>query len=99
MFAAIFQGALAAALAVGGQDDVTEKKRVDVLGLQVCMDEPNDGLPCHIRLFRGDATAKPQDVTPMQMSFFGKHICVGRVPHHITCDFRLGEAEDSHIEA
>jgi hypothetical protein len=99
MFAAIFQGALAAAVAVGGPDDAPTNKRVDVLGLQICMEEANDGLPCHIRLFRDESTAQQGEVTPMQLTFFGKHICVGRVPDAVACDFRLGEDSDSHVVA
>jgi hypothetical protein len=53
MFTAIFQGAVAAALAAGASDIDSTKSRVDVLGLQVCMEEPHDGLPCHV----------PDDVT------------------------------------
>jgi hypothetical protein len=99
MFTAIFQGAVAAALAAGASDIESTKPRVDVLGLQVCMEEPKDGLPCHIRLFRSEKPVAKDEVTPMQMTFFGKHICVGRVPDGVTCDLRLSSDPDTRVPA
>ena len=99
MFTAIFQGAVAAALAAGATDVDSVKPRVDVLGLQVCMEEPEDGRPCHIRLFRSEKPVKQDEVTPMQMTFFGKRICVGRVPEGVACDFRLPSESDDHVPA
>jgi hypothetical protein len=99
MFTAIFQGAVAAALAAGATDVESVKSRVDVLGLQVCIEEPNDGRPCHIRLFRSEKPVEQDAVTPMQMTFFGKTICVGSVPVGVACDFRLPSESTDPVPA
>lgn len=78
-------------------------RRTEWLGLQVCVGDPADGLPCHVRLFpparAGKATdddsqrqSAAADTVPLQVSLLGTWLCLGPVPDGIACDIRLGDA-------
>ena len=112
MFSVLLSGVFAAGLAaVGAGDSTTETsaKRLDLLGLQVCMGDPRDGRPCHVKLYPvsepqqevpgHDAAGAPM---PVEVALFGKRVCLGPVPNRGTCDVRLAPVDapaDPHAGA
>ena len=110
MFTAVLQGMTLAAVAAAGPDvsqaDASEK-RFDLLGIQVCMGDPGDGQPCHIKLYPPAATGARQQPAsddeaapvPIELSLFGKRVCLGAVPSNATCDMRLAADGSDRVGA
>ena len=76
----------------------TSTKRLDFLGLSVCVGDLGDGEPCHVKLFPDAVPADraEADPVPVQLSLLGTQVCIGAVPAYTPCDVRLpNEATDS----
>lgn len=106
MFTAILQGMTLAAVAAGGPDGSQAEasaKRFDLLGFQVCVGDPSDGKPCHLKMYPPPASDDSQAVVsdaatepvPIELSLFGKRVCLGAVPAEATCDMRLAADQPS----
>lgn len=107
MFSALVQGLLITVLSCAGPQTAGEAEAMpgqfEVLGMRVCMTEPSDAKPCHLRLYpvqqaEPEAEARQQEPVPLQLTVFGKRICVGPVPAPAICDIRFG-VPSSQVEA
>lgn len=105
MFSSLLQGLIVATMTAGGAEAPPDDSAnyFELLGVRVCMAEPSDAKPCHLRLFAANQSDKDQKATkeepvPMQLSVFGKRICLGPVPADAPCDLRFGPTDRSGTE-
>jgi hypothetical protein len=83
---------LIAPVAMATDPPVSSDHRFSVLGMQICVGEP-DSQPCDIRLPASKQSVEPEaeraEPKPVQMTLFGKTLCIGDVPDRTMCDLHL----------
>jgi hypothetical protein len=83
---------LVAPVAMATDPPVSPDHRFSVLGMQICVGEP-DSQPCDIRLPASKQSVQPEaeraEPKPVQMTLFGKTLCIGEVPDRGACDLHF----------
>lgn len=88
----LLSASLVAPVAMATDPPTSPERRISLLGMQICVGEPQGG-PCHIRLPapNGPDPSQPERVEPepVQLTLFGKTLCIGDVPDRTACDLHL----------